>query len=90
MPSFEAMSQGYQNLWNRMEVTRQPDALEAAEGIIADRARYENVQKATGVPWFFIGPVHHRESNRSFAGVLHNGERIIGTGRKTSLVLFRS
>ena len=86
MPTFEAMRQGYQNLWNRMTVKSQSEALSAAEGIIADRARYENVQEKTGVPWFFIGPVHHRESNRSFAGVLHNGERIIGTGRKTSLV----
>jgi len=86
MPSFEAMRQGYLNLWGKMTVERSQEALGAAEGIIQDKARYQNVEKATGVPWFFIGPVHHRESNRSFAGVLHNGERIIGTGRKTSLV----
>lgn len=86
MPSFEDMRQGYQNLWNKMQVERTAEAREAAQGIIEDKARYQNVEKATGVPWWFIGPVHHRESGRSFAGILHNGERIIGTGRKTSLV----
>lgn len=84
--NFEDMRLGYENLWGSMNVARPDDAEEAAKGIIQDRARYENVEKATGVPWYFIGPVHHRESNRSFAGVLHNGERIIGTGKKTQLV----
>lgn len=83
---FEDMRAGYQNLWNRMTVTRPDDALAAAKGIIEDKARYDNLTQKTGVPWFFVGPVHQRESNRNFAGVLHNGERIIGTGRKTSLV----
>ena len=86
MPTFEATEKGYQNLWNRMTVTRPDDAMEAAKGIVQDRARYENVQKKTGVPWHWIAAIHHRESNRSFAGVLHNGERIIGTGQKTRLV----
>lgn len=86
MPAFQDMEAGYANLWSRMQVVRSDAALKAAQGILEDLARYENVEKATGVPRFFIGPVHHRESNRSFAGVLHNGERIIGTGRKTRLV----
>ena len=86
MPAFADMEAGYRNLWARMQVVRTEETLKAAQGILEDRARYENVEQATGVPWFFIGPVHHRESNRSFAGVLHNGERIIGTGRKTRLV----
>lgn len=86
MPAFKDMEAGYANLWSRMQVVRSDAALKAAQGILEDRARYENVEKASGVPWFFIGPVHDRESNRSFAGVLHNGERIIGTGRKTRLV----
>ena len=86
MPAFKDMEAGYANLWARMQVVRAEEALKSAQGILEDRARYENVEKSSGVPWFFIGPVHHRESNRSFAGVLHNGERIIGTGRKTRLV----
>ncbi len=86
MPRFEDMETGYRNLWARMQVVRTEEALQAAQGILEDRARYENVEEATGVPWFFMGPVHHRESARSFAGVLHNGERIIGTGRRTLLV----
>lgn len=33
-----------------------------------------------------ICALHYRESSLSFAGVLHNGEKILGTGRKTKLV----
>ena len=30
--------------------------------------------------------LHYRESSLSFAGVLHNGEKILNTGKKTKLV----
>lgn len=30
--------------------------------------------------------LHYRESSLSFKGVLHNGEKILGTGKKTKLV----
>lgn len=33
-----------------------------------------------------LGAIHFKEASCSFKGVLHNGERIIGTGRQTSLV----
>lgn len=84
--SFESMAAGYRNLWNGMHVTRPRDAKAAARAIIADSAAYRAVEKKTGVPWFWIACVHTRESGRDFGGVLHNGERIIGTGRKTKLV----
>lgn len=86
MPSYDSMRAGYLNLWQKVTVTRPVDAEAAANGIFADRARYEAIEKETGVPWFWVAIVHNRESNRDFGGVLHNGERIIGTGKKTSLV----
>lgn len=35
---------------------------------------------------WILGAIHFKEATCDFSGVLHNGERIIGTGRKTSLV----
>jgi lysozyme family protein len=84
--TFAAMAAGYRNLWRTMTVTR-PAACEAAAARIrAGRERYREVERRTGAPWFFVGLIHLRESACNFAGVLHNGERIIGTGRQTRLV----
>jgi lysozyme family protein len=58
----------------------------AAHVVLAGKARYQAVESQTGVPWWFIGCIHHMESSCDFRGVLHNGEKIIGTGRKTKLV----
>jgi lysozyme family protein/peptidoglycan hydrolase-like protein with peptidoglycan-binding domain len=51
--------------------------------IVSGRARYEAVEKETGVPWWFIGNCHMRESSCNFATYLGNGEPI---SRKTRLV----
>ena len=54
--------------------------------IITNKAKYTAVSEKTGVPWQIIACLHYRESSLDFRGVLHNGERILGTGRKTRLV----
>lgn len=61
-------------------------AVSAAKRILRSMDRYIGVMAATEVPWFVIGCIHAMESGCDFDGVLHNGERIIGTGRKTKLV----
>jgi len=86
MPSYNDMKLGYRNLWEAATLKRVETVNKAAGAIIRDRARYEVIEARTGVPWFWIACAHHRESNRDFRGILHNGERIIGTGRKTKLV----
>lgn len=86
MPSYSEMRQGYRNLWEDMAVDRVEDADSAARGIRRDKQRYQEVEEDTGVPWFWVAIVHHRENGRDFGGVLHNGQRIIGTGKKTSIV----
>lgn len=35
---------------------------------------------------YILGAIHFKEASCNFAGVLHNGEKIIGTGKKTRLV----
>ncbi len=72
--------------WNRAKFTRSTQIEAMAAKIRANRSRYEAVSAKTGVPWDVIAVIHSRESSCNFAGVLHNGEHIIGTGRKTTLV----
>jgi lysozyme family protein len=38
------------------------------------RARYEAVSNSIGVPWFFVGIVHHLEGSSKFTVHLHNGD----------------
>lgn len=53
--------------------------------------RYLTVATLLGAPdrelfAHILSTIHFKEASSSFKGVLHNGERIIGTGRKTSIV----
>ena len=72
--------------WAKARVTRASQFNTVAKRLIANKARYQAVAAKTGVPWFVIAVIHQRESSGNFAGVLHNGEKIIGTGKKTRLV----
>lgn len=58
----------------------------ATKKILTNKDKYLLASKATKVPWDVIACLHYRESSLSFNAVLHNGERIIGTGKKTRLV----
>lgn len=59
---------------------------ETAYGCVVDKAKYMHVQEKTKVPWYVIAAIHELESGRDFTGVLHNGERIVGTDYRTRLV----
>ena len=52
-----------------------------ADGILINEERYRDVQGNTGVPWYWIGAIHSRESSLSFSGHLHNGDPL--TARTT-------
>jgi lysozyme family protein len=89
MPTYEATQKGYAKLWSSIAVKSGKDDTNAtfyAKLIIKGEAQYRAVEAATGWPWFFVGAIHMRESGCDFKGVLHNGEKIIGTKRKTKLV----
>lgn len=87
-PSFAKLAPIYRKRWDGAKVV--PSKIASADNfvrlIFKNRAKYERVEDATGVPWYFIAVTHMRESSCDFRGVLHNGEHIIGTGRKTRLV----
>lgn len=78
----------YLKNYNEAEVDpeREWEVEAACKKILDNKRFYQDVEAKTGVPWDVIAAIHYRESSLNFRAVLHNGERIIGTGRKTSLV----
>jgi len=46
----------------------------SAARILARKARYQTVEKLTGVPWVFVGLVHAMEAGLRFDRHLHNGD----------------
>lgn len=49
---------------------------------VAERLGAENVENFAWI----LGAIHFKEASCDFDGVLHNGEKIVGTGKKTSIV----
>lgn len=47
---------------------------------------YVQLEKVRGIPALMTGLIHNMECGNDPKGCLHNGERIIGTGRKTTIV----
>lgn len=84
-PTEVAAANGYHNLWNQAEVrsNRQTEAKAVAMQILAAKSRLEAVEKATGVPWQWIGAIFSLEAGLNWKGAFANGDAIIGTGRKT-------
>jgi lysozyme family protein len=53
----------------------------AAEKIVGWRTKggfYDDIESATGFPWFWIGPVHFLESSLKLTSHLHNGDPLTG------------
>lgn len=59
-----------------------------ADFIVNNKYRYEKVAKALNpsLPYYVVGLIHNMEASFNWNSVLHNGEKIIGTGKKTKLV----
>jgi lysozyme family protein len=89
--SYEKYGKEYQRLWDTMRIIRDSNQLhKTAERIKKYQDIYEKVEQETGVPWQMVAVIHLREAGLSdivkWKGVLHNGEKIVGTGRKTRIV----
>lgn len=63
-----------------------PVALATAKRLLTSRARYESIQSLTSVKVVPCSCIHERECDGDFRCALCNGERIIGTNRRTTLV----
>ncbi len=88
--TFESLRADYRRLWDIVAVTKTAEARRQAQLINNHRSTYEDVGMAVGAPWWVVAVLHLREAGEGDVGgwlcVLHNGEKIIGTGRKTRLV----
>lgn len=52
-------------------------------------SHYGPVAAAVGCPWWVVACIHNQECGEDvgvFKAVLHNGEKIVGTGKRTTLV----
>lgn len=85
MASFETLKPRYRHLWDTMEI--HPDVVHRADGaaekILSGKDRYVPIERKTGVPWFYIGLVHLRESDCNFNTYLGNGQPL---NRRTTIV----
>lgn len=83
--SYSAMAPTIRRRWKEAQLI--PNRIAVADKKVdqilepAARARYELIERETGVPWPLIAVKHMREANNNFKGVLHNGQAIVGTGR---------
>lgn len=71
-----------QKVHSGMTILRTAAVEAGAKKILAGMARYQAIEKLTGVPWYFIGALHYRESTCDFSACLANGQSI---GRVTTI-----
>lgn len=81
--SFAAQKASYTNRWNRMEITGNSVVNRAVDKILKNKAIYQRIEDRTGVPWWFTGITHIRESDGRLDTYLGNGQSI---KRKTTIV----
>ncbi|MGI9159850.1 MAG: hypothetical protein ACR2K1_08875 [Saprospiraceae bacterium] len=76
--TFAKYAPGYIRLWDAMQIRPAYAAAvhSSAQRIVEGKARYLEVQAATGVPWWFVGIVHKMEGDLDFATHLHNGDSL--------------
>lgn len=91
--SFEQYRPGYLELWAKAEVRKDAvtEAHHQVDAIYRGKDRLVAFSKSVNIPWFVPGTLLIREAGLrhgelDWGACLHNGERIIGTGRKTHLV----
>ena len=83
----------YRRMWDacRIDAGKENQVKSTMRLIESGMARYMAVARKLGAVdiqnfAYILGVIHYKEASCNFAGVLHNGERIIGTGKKTSIV----
>jgi len=74
--TFEGLRDEYDRLFDSCVIRPEyaSAAASRARQIAVDVARYSDVMRETGVPWFVVGIIHSLESSLNFACHLHNGD----------------
>jgi lysozyme family protein/peptidoglycan hydrolase-like protein with peptidoglycan-binding domain len=78
MVSYESLKSGYETNWANLQIrpARLGEANATARKAINGKATYQQVERLTGVPWYFVALCHYRESNFDFDTYLGNGESL--------------
>ncbi len=73
---FKTWQPEYRSDWQSFQINRGGDLLAAniAIKLIKHKQQYLDVQRFTGVPWYWIAAIHNRESDANFTTHLHNGD----------------
>lgn len=87
--TFEATRRGYGNMWRSMAIKPGRDtelAVQAVNKILSLEAEYRDVFAGAGMPWYFGAAIHYREADNDLRGCMVNGEKIVGTSNRTTIV----
>lgn len=78
MASFEQYRVGYEGNWSNLRIrpNRAAEAEREARHLLAGKARYQAIEARTGVPYWFCGLCHYRESHFNFDTYLGNGQSL--------------
>lgn len=73
---YSAVWPAYEAMWDKMVVTPKlrPSFDQLATYAIAHKVEYQEVERATGIPWSMIAVIHRREGDGNFNTYLGNGQ----------------
>jgi lysozyme family protein len=85
MLSFQRLKDGYERNWGALQIRpdRREEASQEAVRLQKGKTVYQAVESKTGVPWWFVGLCHYRESCFNFNTYLGNGQVL---SRETTIV----
>ncbi|QOZ58213.1 hypothetical protein XH86_05245 [Bradyrhizobium guangdongense] len=68
MVSFRSLKEGYEHNWANLIVRmeRREQATAAANRLLNGKVIYQQIESKSGVPWWFVGLFHYRESYCNF------------------------
>jgi lysozyme family protein/peptidoglycan hydrolase-like protein with peptidoglycan-binding domain len=76
--TFESLKDGYDRNWADLQIRPEADASvkAVATRLLKGKSTYQQIEAETGVPWYFIGLCHYRESDFDFDTYLGNGQSL--------------
>lgn len=75
-PTFQQVRAEFTERWGKfITLPSRKTAVAIAGNKVANyKDRYKLIEKATGIPWYFVGIIHYREADCNFHCHLHNGD----------------
>ncbi len=85
MVSFAEYEAGYLQNWASLQIRPNivAEAQKQAKRLLQGKSTYQVVESKSGVPWWFVGLCHYRESNYNFNTYLGNGQPL---NQRTTIV----